>query len=373
MLRVRNASLSSYVIFAGRRTAIMRVSMTTPDRQEHSGDGAAHDFGHDFDPLLTPWDPRPVRESGSVFDDADGLDRPRASIPPRLHAERHEDALWWDTPPAGPYVSSGRGTYAPRPAPAWYPEATEQPYAERLTEVQRRLREETIAIPRPHRRWLVTVREVAETLILAALIFLAVRASFQNFRVEGHSMDPSLADGEYLIVNKLTYAQIDLSFLDPLPFFDAGDDPVHYLWGSPDRGDVIVFRAPLSPNRDFIKRIIGVPGDTVEIQESTGKVLVNGQPLSEPYIQGTTGCAQSCKWTVPPAGDASRDACGSDKCYFVLGDNRQNSSDSRQGWLVPKENVVGKALITYWHEGSPEINVAPNHSVGITDEASAEQ
>lgn len=361
----------------------MTVSMTTPDRQEDSGDGAAHDFGHDFDPLLTPWDPRPVRESRSTFDDADGLDRPNAPGAPRVHASRHEDALWWEAPPAGPYVSSGSAPYAPRPAPRWYPETaeqpyaerlTEQPYAERLTDVQRRLQEGTIAIPRPHRRWLVTVREVAETLLLAALIFLAVRASFQNFRVEGHSMDPSLADGEYLIVNKLTYAQVDLGFLDPLPFFDAGDDPVHYLWGSPDRGDVIVFRAPLSPNRDFIKRIIGVPGDTVEIQETTGQVLVNGQPLQEPYIQGTTGCAQSCTWTVPAAGSQeSRTSCGSDKCYFVLGDNRQNSSDSRQGWFVPKENIVGKALITYWHEGSPEINVAPNHSVGITDKASAEQ
>lgn len=348
--------------------------MTTPDRQDDSGDGAAHDFGHDFDPLLTPWDPRPVRKSRPAFDEADGLDRPSSSTGPRVHAERHEDELWWEAPPAGPYVSSRAAPYAPRPVPTRYPEPTEAPYAERLTEVQRRLREETIAIPRPHRRWLVTVREVAETLLLAALIFLAVRASFQNFRVEGHSMDPSLADGEYLIVNKLTYAQIDLSFLDPLPFFDAGDAPVHYLWGSPDRGDVIVFRAPLSPNRDFIKRIVGLPGDTVEVQEGTGKVVVNGQQLDEAYIQGTTGCAQSCTWTIPDAGsDESRQQCGSDRCYFVLGDNRQNSSDSRQGWLVPQENIVGKALITYWHEGSPEISVAPNHKVIIVNEASAEQ
>jgi len=353
----------------------MTVRMTIPDRHEDDGGGAGRefDFSHDFDPLLTPWDERPDRESSDSFDDADAFAGPsRRTEASRLDAPSYEDELWWEAPPAAVYSASP--AYAPPPAPSWYPDRQQQPYAERLTEVQRRLQQETIAIPRPQRRWLVTVREVAETLLLAALIFLAVRASFQNFRVEGHSMDPSLADGEYLIVNKLTYAQLDLGFLDPLPFFDAGDDPVHYLWGSPDRGDVIVFRAPLTPNRDFIKRIVGLPGDTVEIQETNGEVKVNGQPLTETYIQGTTGCTQTCTWTVPEAGsEESQNQCGSEKCYFVLGDNRQNSSDSRQGWLVPKENIVGKALITYWHEGSPAINLAPNHSVGIADKASAEQ
>jgi signal peptidase I len=242
------------------------------------------------------------------------------------------------------------------------------------TELQRQLQQGTITLPRRESRWLVTAREVAETLLLALLIFLAVRASFQNFKVEGHSMDPSLADGEYLIVNKLTYAQIDLSMFDFLPFFEAGEDSIRYLWGSPDRGDVIVFRAPNSPERDFIKRIIGLPGDTVEINATAGQVIVNGTPLTEGYIQGTTSCSQECKWEIPASNTlASVEKCGSNACYFVLGDNRQNSSDSRQGWLVPKENIVGKALITYWNEGSPEIHFAPNHSVGITGEASAEQ
>ena len=342
--------------------------MTTPDRLGNTGGGAADefDFNNDFDPLLTPWDESPAREASSIFDD-DALAGPQ----PRAYARRatdprHDDALWWEAPPAAPY--------SPQRAPSWYPDRYQEPYAERMTEVQRRLQQETIAIPRPERRWLVTIREVAETLLLAALIFLAVRASFQNFKVEGHSMDPSLADGQYLIVNKLTYAQVDLGVFDFLPFFDAGDDPVHYLWGAPDRGDVIVFRAPLSPERDFIKRIVGLPGDTVEITEGSGEVKVNGQPLTEAYIQGTTGCSQTCTWTVPQAGTAeSAQQCGSDHCYFVLGDNRQNSSDSRQGWLVPKENIVGKALITYWHQGSPELRFAPNHSVGVADEASAEQ
>jgi signal peptidase I len=344
--------------------------MTTPDRHDEAGGGAANkfDFSHDFDPLLTPWEAAPPPPTAAAFNEPDALGGP----PLLQYARRsgdvaHEDPLWWETAPAAAYVA--------QPAPAWYPDRFQQPYAERLTDVQRRLQEETIAIPRPERKWLVTFREVAETLLLAALIFLAVRASFQNFKVEGHSMDPSLADGQYLIVNKLTYAQVDLGLFDFLPFFESGDDPVHYLWGSPDRGDVIVFRAPLSPERDFIKRIIGKPGDTVEIHESSGEVKVNGQLLKEDYIQGVTGCSSPvCTWTVPEAGtEDSQKGCGSDHCYFVLGDNRQNSSDSRQGWLVPKENIVGKALITYWHEGSPDVHVAPNHGVGVVDEASAEQ
>ena len=231
-----------------------------------------------------------------------------------------------------------------------------------LTELRRRLRQETIVVPRRPRIWSVTIREMAETLLLAILIFLAVRASMQNFRVEGQSMQPSLDNGEYLIVNKLTYSQIDLSLFDWIPFFDSGANPVHHLWATPHRGDVIVFRAPTSPDRDFIKRIIGVPGDVVEIEGTTGKVMVNGESLDEPYITGKTTCQSACgPWQVP------------ERAYFVMGDNRQNSSDSRQGWFVPEENIIGKALITYWHDGNPELDLAPNHKVSLADEASAQE
>ena len=238
------------------------------------------------------------------------------------------------------------------------------PYAgaDEFTELRRRLRQETVVVPKRARIWSVTIRELAETLLLAVLIFLAVRASMQNFRVEGQSMQPSLDNGEYLIVNKLTYSQIDLSIFDWIPFFDSGANPVHHLWATPDRGDVIVFRAPTNPDRDFIKRIIGVPGDVVEIEDTTGKVRVNGEALDEPYIEGQTACHGACgPWQVP------------ERSYFVMGDNRQNSSDSRQGWFVPEQNIIGKALITYWHDGNPELDLAPNHKVSITGEAAAEE
>jgi signal peptidase I len=252
-----------------------------------------------------------------------------------------------------------------------YPDRYVPTVHERLTELQRQLREGVVVVPRHERRLGVTIRELAETLLLAALIFLAVRASFQNFRVQGGSMQPSLEDGEYLIVNKLSYAELDTGFLDWLPFVDGDDDPLH-LWDEPSLGDVVVFAAPTSPDRDFIKRVIGTPGDTVQIDAQTHQVIVNGEVLDEPYIQGQTTCGESCTYEVPPAGSPeSHDVCGSDECYFVMGDNRQNSSDSRQGWMVPRENIIGKAMITYWHEGGPNIGLAPNHDVDHDGQAEA--
>jgi signal peptidase I len=312
------------------------------------GGGGEGDRGQpprSFDPLFDPWQerkgaPAPRDAHDDLFDLA-----PVEAV--------EEDVAW--------------SQY--RPPAASYPDRRQRLYDLRLTELQRRLRAETVVVPRPETRWAVTVRELAETLLLAVLIFLAVRASFQNFKVEGASMQPSLEDGEYLIVNKLSYAQLDTGFLDWLPFVDSGEGADN-LWGEPKRGDVVVFRSPTSTTpRDFIKRIIGVPGDKVDIGDD-GIVSVNGKPLDEPYVAGITTCGSACTYEVPLAGSAEAyDRCGSSECYFVMGDNRQNSSDSRQDWLVPRENIIGKALITYWHQGGPELDLAPNHSVSFAEEA----
>jgi signal peptidase I len=285
---------------------------------------------------------------------------------PPAWLRRNDDFMNWGLPePVSPQPSYAGAGVTWRSSPYYTPPQT---YSEPMTEAQQTLREGVVTIPRPERRWLVTFREIAETVLLAALIFLSVRASFQNFRVEGASMSPSLENGEYLIVNKLSYAEIDLSMFDFLPFYDAGENSVKHLWGGPERGDVIVFKAPTSPNRDFIKRIIGVPGDTVEITPDS-KVIVNGTTLDEPYIAGTTGCPNSeCKWVIPAQGSQeSHERCGSDACYFVMGDNRQNSSDSRQDWLVPEENIIGKTLITYWQDGGLDLKLAPNETVAAED------
>jgi signal peptidase I len=321
-----------------------------PDDDAWDSPGA--DAAPHYDPLLKPWDEVAAPErapSASYWED------PLFAFP---QVTAQDDAPPWQLPPRS--VS--------------YPDRFSEPYADRLTEWQRRLREGTITIPKPERRWTVTVRELAETVLLAVLIFLAVRASFQNFRVEGASMVPSLEDGEYLVVNKLSYAKIDMSIFDWLPYYDSGENPVHHLWGAPARGDVVVFRSPTSTGRDFIKRIIGVPGDVVEVTPDS-RVIVNGHELDEPYVRGGTNCNSNvCTWFIPERGSPESYAeCGSAACYFVMGDNRQNSSDSRQGWLVPEENIVGKALITYWHQGGPELKLAPNHSIGFVGGASAEE
>jgi signal peptidase I len=185
------------------------------------------------------------------------------------------------------------------------------------------------------------VREVAETVILAVIIFLVVRAGVQNFQVEGSSMQPTLHDGLYLLVNKAVYSEVNLKTVHKfLPFVDPGDDPTRYLFRAPKRGDVIVFVAPQQgpgqPERDFIKRVIGLPGETVEVRDNY--VFINGKPLDEPYILEKPSYPPFSPQVVPEGH------------YFVLGDNRNNSYDSHawpDPWL-PKENIIGMAWFTYW-------------------------
>ncbi len=177
--------------------------------------------------------------------------------------------------------------------------------------------------------------EIVQTVLLTLVIFLAVRAVVQNFKVEGASMEPTLHSGQYLLINKIGYAHLEgtpaYAFVHP-DGTQGGSDP-GYLFGGPQRGDIIVFRAPVQPDKDFIKRVIGVPGDTVEVRG--GQVYVNGNPIDEPYIRDRAPYV-SPRQVVPPGH------------YFVLGDNRPNSSDSHVWGLVPAENIIGKAWVSYW-------------------------
>ena len=183
------------------------------------------------------------------------------------------------------------------------------------------------------------VREIIETALLVLLVFLAVRASLQNYMVEGYSMLPNLDHGQHVLVNKLAYAEINLDRLtDFIPFVDAGDGAVWEVFGGPQRGDIVVLESPSGIGNDLIKRVIGLPGDRIDIVE--GRVYINGRLLDEPYIRDVWGGTHGAV-AVP------------DRHYYVLGDNRDSSQDSRTLFvgMVPRELIVGKALIRYWPLG----------------------
>ena len=154
------------------------------------------------------------------------------------------------------------------------------------------------------------LRETLETVVLAVLIFLVIRSLVQNYRIEGQSMEPNFHHGQYLLVNKLAYRL-----------------------GDYDRGDVIVFHYPNNPTQDYIKRVIGLPGDTVEI--SNGELFVNGRLVDEPYDQIPIMRNMSPQ-TVDPG------------FLYVLGDNRPASSDTRTWGQLSQEFVIGKAWLAIW-------------------------
>ncbi|HEX6122925.1 MAG TPA: signal peptidase I [Ktedonobacterales bacterium] len=156
------------------------------------------------------------------------------------------------------------------------------------------------------------LREVLEVAVLTLLLFVAVRMFVQNYRVDGPSMQPTLYTSEYILVDK-----------------------VEYFLHSPQRGDIIVFQAPPNPSEAYVKRVIGVPGDTVTVALD-GTVTVDGVMLDESYIAGKNNPYKPKTWHLGP------------DQYFVLGDNRSNSSDSRDWGPVPRKNIVGKADLVYW-------------------------
>ena len=178
------------------------------------------------------------------------------------------------------------------------------------------------------------IREFIEAIVLALVVFVVIQTSVQNFKVEGSSMHPTLQGGQYLLVNKLVYLKIDQErFSRIIPFWTVDNAANRFAVHPPERQEVIVFHFPRDTSRDFVKRVIGTPGDTVEIQK--GRVIVNGRALVETYI------------TVRDDSGMAPVSLG-EKEYFVLGDNRRGSNDSRNWGAVPEENILGKVWIIYW-------------------------
>lgn len=157
--------------------------------------------------------------------------------------------------------------------------------------------------------WKRFLIDIIETVGLAVILFLIINTVSARVRVDGFSMLPTLHDGEFVLVNKLAFQ-----------------------WGTPTRGDIIVFRSTTTNDLDLIKRIMGLPGDKINIHN--GQVIINGQALTEAYINAAPN--YSGEWQVP------------DGYLFVLGDNRNDSSDSHAWGFLPEKNVIGKAMLIYW-------------------------
>ena len=189
------------------------------------------------------------------------------------------------------------------------------------------------------------IRELLEAVVLALLVFFIIQISVQNFRVEGHSMQPTLDGGEYLMVNKLAYFRLDIARLARLvPFWDVDEDSKEYIpfADPPERNDVIVFHSPMSESKDFIKRVVGLPGEKVEIR--AGQVYINGIPYNEPSL-----ARMDLSQSMDCAPKTERFRCRlPENQYFVLGDNRGSSNDSRDWGPVHLDAIVGKVWFVYW-------------------------
>ena len=178
------------------------------------------------------------------------------------------------------------------------------------------------------------VREIVEAIVLALIVFLLIQGSVRNFKVDGSSMHPTVEGGQYLLVNKLVYFKLDTARLSRIiPFWHVDQSSAHFAIHPPKRGDVIVFQFPVDPSKDFVKRVIGLPGEVVQMTD--GQVYIDGVPLAEPYLPG-------------PDLTTRQPTHLGEKEYFVLGDNRRSSNDSRSWGPVPEENVLGKVWVVYW-------------------------
>jgi signal peptidase I len=184
-----------------------------------------------------------------------------------------------------------------------------------------------------------TLREYFESIVIAVILALFIRTFVvQAFKIPTGSMENNLLIGDHLLVNKMVFGPT-------VSNLERATMPV----GRIKRGDVVVFKYPEEPDRDFIKRVIGLPGETLEVREK--KVYINGTPLDEPYVHFLQPPASGSEYSEVTSYDV-RERYGPVTVppdqYFMMGDNRDNSQDSRYWGFLPRELVKGKALVIYW-------------------------
>lgn len=153
------------------------------------------------------------------------------------------------------------------------------------------------------------LREIVETILMAVVLYVAIDFCIGRFRVENISMETTFTEGELVMVNKL-----------------------NYKFSEPQRGDVVIFHSPVDEGKDYIKRMIGLPGDHIRVHDGT--LFINGEKIEEPWLHETI--EYNGDWDV------------GENEYFVLGDNRNHSSDSHVWGGVPRKNLIGNAFFVYW-------------------------
>ena len=178
-------------------------------------------------------------------------------------------------------------------------------------------------------------REIYQLVIVGLAIWIVLSVTIQNYRVSGISMDPFLSAGDYLLVDKFNYMYLDSDIIDKIvPFKNAHNDLEYsFEMNAPQRGDIVVFQYPLDDNQYFVKRVIGMPYETVTIDSNS--IYIDGYELMEPYIDDV-GYSFEHQYFL-----------GEDE-YFVLGDNRENSNDSRHWGSVHRGQILGKVMYKYW-------------------------
>jgi signal peptidase I len=211
--------------------------------------------------------------------------------------------------------------------------------------------------------WPATVQSVAGTIVIALFV---VTFLVQAFTIPSESMEQTLLIGDYLLVDKFCYGNTT-GWNGLLPYRNIR------------RGDVIVFHYPINPAQDFVKRVVAVPGDRLRLINK--RVFVNGEPLQEPYVQYISPMINRYRDNFPRTDSADADVEAKwwkempklvedhqliipEDHYFVLGDNRDDSKDSRYWGFVPRENIIGRPLVIYWSAGNLNNDLPGSPTVG---------